>query len=111
MKGLIVKDKWAQLILNGEKTIELRSRNTKIRGEIGIIISGSKAIGGTVHLIDSIELSDEMFESLKNQHLFHYPIEELSYKKVYAWILNNPKRYEKPIPYEHKQGCVIWVNI
>ena len=50
MKGLIIKSKWADLILNRDKTIELRSSNTNIRGTIGIIKSGSKKVYGTVDI-------------------------------------------------------------
>ncbi|NYC91934.1 hypothetical protein B0I49_005584, partial [Clostridium beijerinckii] len=35
----------------------------------------------------------------------------IPYKKLYGWILENPIIYNEPIPYEHKQGCVIWVNL
>jgi hypothetical protein len=27
------------------------------------------------------------------------------------WQLSNVKKYEKPIPYKHPQGAVIWVNL
>jgi hypothetical protein len=41
MKGLIVKSPWIELILEGKKTWEIRGSNTKIRGPIALIKSGS----------------------------------------------------------------------
>lgn len=111
MKGLIIKEHWAELILSGMKTIELRSSNTKIRGTIGIIISGTGMIYGTVDLLDCIELNKETFYEKINEHCFEDGIEKVPYKKIYGWRLSNPQRFEKPIPYTHKQGCVIWVNL
>ena len=38
-------------------------------------------------------------------------LENFPYKNTYAWIISNAKKYEKPIPYKHPMGAVIWVNI
>lgn len=111
MKGLIIKQKWAELILNGLKTMELRGNNTKIRGTIGIVISGTKQVYGTVDLIDCLPLNKEYYENNKEKHKVNLRYEELPYKNTYGWILENHKLYDKPIPYNHKKGCVIWVNI
>jgi predicted transcriptional regulator len=111
MKGLIIKQKWAELILNNHKTMELRGNNTKIRGTIGIIISGTKQVYGTVDLIDCLPLNKESYENNKDVHKVDLGYEELPYKNTYGWILENPVKYDNPISYHHKQGCVIWVNI
>lgn len=111
MKGLIIKEYWAKLILDGLKSMELRGSKTKIRGTISIIISGTGMVFGTVDLIDCIELTDTDFYNRINEHCWKDGREKISYKKVYGWKLDNPKKFEKPIPYTHKQGCVIWVNL
>lgn len=51
MKGLIIKSKWADLILSGEKTWEIRGSQTHQRGRIGIIKSGTGKIFGSVELV------------------------------------------------------------
>ena len=56
MKGLIIKAPWIDYILSGKKTWEIRGCNTKIRGEIALIQSGTGKIYGTVELVDSLEL-------------------------------------------------------
>ena len=113
MKGLIIKPKWADLILNKEKTIEIRGNNTKIRGTIGIIKSGTKKIFGTVELIDSEELTREKFNLWKDKHKLDISYDELieTYPRPYAWHLSEATKYDAPISYKHKQGCVVWVNL
>ena len=39
--ALIVKEKWALKLLNGEKTWEIRGSSTSKRGKIAIAISGT----------------------------------------------------------------------
>lgn len=111
MKCLIIKSKWCDLILNGLKDIELRGSNTNIRGKIYLIKSGTKQIYGTIELIDSFKLSDSDYYALKNRHRVEVSRKDIKYKNLYGWILKNPIKFTTPIPYKHKQGCVIWVNI
>jgi hypothetical protein len=42
MKGLVIDEPWISLIISGEKTWEMRSRNTVVRGRIALIRKGSK---------------------------------------------------------------------
>lgn len=113
MKGLIIKPKWADLILDGEKLIEIRGRNTTIRGTIGIIKSKTKKVFGTAELFASIELTKKDYEKLWHRHRLTILWDELikTYSKPYAWFMLEPKRYDEPIDYVHKQGCVVWVNL
>ena len=113
MKGLIIKPKWAELILNGEKTIEVRGSKTNIRGNIGIIESGSKNVFGTAELFHCVELDKYNFELWKDRHKLNIKFYELLkiYPKPYAWCLTNIKKFNDPVSYEHNQGCVIWVNL
>ncbi|MBD8246954.1 ASCH domain-containing protein [Xanthomonas campestris] len=41
MKGLVIDEPWISLILSGQKTWEMRSRATSIRGRIALIKKGS----------------------------------------------------------------------
>ncbi len=110
MKGLIIKPKWANLILQGEKSWEIRGCNTSIRGPIAIIKSGTGMIYGTVELVDSIQVNLSTLTNNINLHC----VEDLSvvkYPNPYAWVLKNPVPYDNPIPYTHKQEVVIWANI
>lgn len=111
MKGLIIKPYWADLILKGEKTLELRGSNTNIRGRIYIIKSRTKKIYGEVDLIDCIEITNDNYYKLLNEHRVNANIEDIPYKKIYGWKLENPLIYKEPKSYNHKKGCVIWVNV
>lgn len=113
MKGLILKPKWADMILNEEKVIEVRSRDTKVRGPIGIIKSGSKKVYGTVTLYSSKPMTKDLFELTKHSHGLTISYDELLeiYTHPYAWFLDSPIKFDKPVEYKHKQGCVIWVNL
>ena len=112
MKGLIIKSPWIDLILSGDKIWEIRGNNTKIRGKIALIKSGSGHIYGTVDLIDCFQIDLVTYQKSVDKHKIPSShLSSLPYKKTYAWILNNPQIYESPIKYTHPQGAVIWVNI
>ena len=111
-KGLIIKEPWIHLILEGEKTFEIRGSNTKIRGKVALIKSKSGQIFGTAELVDSIPLSLEEFIQHQDKHCI--PITEstiLPYPKTYAWVIQNTVIFNNPIPYKHPQGEVIWVKL
>ena len=117
MKALIIKKKWLDLILSGEKTWEMRSRNTKVRGRIALVESGSGLIKGEVTLWNSFSL-----EAVRNKHGSRksyksyedecHRIKDSKLLKKYnqVWQLDAPKKYAIPIRYNHPKGAVIWIN-
>lgn len=109
MKGLIIKDPWITKILNGEKTWEIRGSRTKTRGTVALIKSKTGMIYGAVDIVDCIPLTFYEWHSNKEKHCVEYSA--IDYEKPHAWVLENPKIYPEPIPYKHKPGCVIWVNL
>jgi hypothetical protein len=112
MRGLIIKTPWIEKILSREKTWEIRGSNTKIRGKIALIKSGTQMIFGYATLVDSIKLSEKVFLTAQEKHAIPREIcKKVTYKNKYAWILKNPKKLKKPIPYNHPQGAVIWVKL
>jgi hypothetical protein len=112
MKGLIIKSPWIEQILDGQKTWEIRGSNTKIRGNVALIKSGSGKIFGEVTIVGSRELCLEDYQETKRFHLVDSEKAlQLPYKKTYAWVMENPVLYKEPIPYKHPMGAVIWVNL
>lgn len=98
--------------MSGEKKWEIRGSNTKIRGKIALIKSGTKKIYGYATSTDSIELSDKIFLHAQEHHAIPKNIcKTVKYKKKYAWVLKRVKKLKEPIPYKHPQGAVIWVNL
>ena len=93
MIALSVKQPYAESIIRGEKVIERRTVNTKIRGRIMIYASKSKA-------------KDSEFERLSiysEDCLYGYIIGEVSIVEVnfdspkYLWKLEQPTRYKCPL--------------
>ena len=112
MKGLVIKSPWIDLIFKGEKTWEIRGSNTKIRGKIALIKSGTGMIYGTAELVDCKKLSLKEYQASKNYHCIPEEVTaNAPYKTIHAWVLQNPVLYDKPQPYKHPQGAVIWVNL
>ena len=111
-RGLLVLDGWAKMILSGEKTWEIRNRNTKLRGTIGIIVKGTGCIYGEVGLVDSFPLTEELFNNNVPKHRILVPDYSYlpdSYNTV--WVLKNPVLYDKPVPYQHPRGAQVWVKL
>lgn len=110
MKGIIIKQPWVDYILDGKKTWEIRSKAVHIRGRIAIIQSGTKTVVGYVDLVDCLQLTEEEYQRRNDMHCID-DCSQFPYKKTFAYVLDNPVRLATPIPYEHKVGCVIWVNL
>jgi len=112
MKALSIRQPWAELILQGRKTIELRTWQTHYRGRIAIHASQTVreeactaygldpagvvrgALVGTVELVDILTLDEAAWEALRDQHLslrdFPGP--------MFGWQLEHPQRLLQPIP-------------
>ena len=110
-KALIVKPYWVDFLLKGEKTLEIRGSHTQIRGTIGVVKSGTGLIYGTVEVVESVALDDKTYEERRSEHRVPAPFEDIPYRQVCGWKVQNPILFQTPRPYHHKQGCVIWVNV
>ena len=111
-RALIVRAEWLDLILQGVKSWEMRSKHTNVRGRIGLIEAGSGCVVGTACLTDSIgPLSSDEWRANVHRHKVPYRgCEQLSAKWSYAWVLQGTERFETPIKYEHPRGAVVWVK-
>lgn len=116
MRALIIREPWIGYILEGHKTWEIRSRATKVRGQIALIKGGSGQIVGVANVIDSI--GPMTFAQLQRHRGKHCaPTKELGeflrkYKdRGFAWVLDDVVRLPEPIAYRHPSGAVIWVAL
>ncbi len=115
MKALISKSPHIENILSGKKTWEIRGCNTKTRGEIALIQSGTGTVVGKcniVKVLGPITLQDLQKNSDKHC-VSQADIERVlgKYKKIYAWVLNDPIKLPTPIKYQHPKGAIIWVDL
>ena len=114
MKCLSVCQPFAELIVQGKKTIELRKWNTKFRGEFlvhaaknicvedckrmkissSLIITG--AIIGKVNLVNVKKYYSDT--ELQNDKKKHHSVSDNT-KNKYGFILENPKKLRVPIAY------------
>jgi hypothetical protein len=108
-KGLIIRKEWIDKIFNSGKHWEMRSTHTNQRGTIKLIEAGSGMIVGECMITGSHKVS----LSLAKQSYEAHQVDDLSLleKWCYAWRLSSVKKYDKPIPYNHPRGAVIWVNL
>ncbi len=117
MKCLSICQPFAELIIEGKKTIELRKWNTKFRGEF--LVHAAKnileedcrrmkissktlmtgAIIGKVNLVDVKKY--ESNKELKADKTKHYSSSDFPNNK-YGFILEKPKRLRVPIEYSGK---------
>lgn len=114
MHGLMVRSPWIERILAGHKTWEIRGINTRIRGQIALIRSGSSQILGVCELVDVIGplTLTEMFDNaVKHGESVESLMNGLPYEKTYAWVLRNARPFIEPIPYKHPSGAIIWVKL
>jgi len=111
-KGLLIKKEWLALILSKKKTLEMRSRPTKIRGYVGLIQSGSGLIFGLANLVDCIgKIPNTTLIQLKPLHCIDYN-KNIELKKYnFGWKFENAIALKKQIPYTHPKGAVVWVNL
>ncbi len=113
-RGLIIDEPWISMILNGEKTWEMRTTASKVRGPIALIKKGSKQVVGTAELVDC--LSPLSFSEFARHERLHR-IPAARHKSAWEggwqvpWVLRKARRLNRPVAYAHPSGAVIWVKL
>jgi hypothetical protein len=113
MKALSIRQPWAELILQGRKTIELRTWKTSYRGLLvihaGYILEEEacrpfgldpanivhSALVGTVQVVDIIALTSDSYEALRREHLAP---EDWPGGELFRWQLADPRRFPDSVP-------------
>lgn len=113
-KALIIDVPWINEIWSHSKVWEMRSRNCQIRGWVGLIQKGTGRVCGIAYLQDTIgPLSDAEMRMYHDKHLIPerlYTGDKFS-KHRWAWCFSSAIEFKNPIPYIHKKGAIIWVNL
>ena len=118
MKCLSVSQPFAELIILGKKTIELRKWNTNYRGELLIhaplkirkedakrlkidkkFVTG--AIVGKVEIFDVKKYDSQ--KQVKSDQKFHFASKNF-HDRTYGFLLKNAKAFRIPIPYKGQLG-------
>jgi hypothetical protein len=113
LKGLVIDQPWIGMILRHEKTWEMRSRPTNVRGPIALIQKGTGTVVGTARLVDSApELRvDEMSAHFGKHRIPDEMVRSAGFKWLTPWVLWDVRRLSRPVPYDHPKGAVTWVNL
>ncbi|WP_207183157.1 hypothetical protein [Methylobacterium indicum] len=115
MKALIIDDPWIGLILCGEKTWEMRRTACRQTGRIGLIRKGSKQVVGVADLAGSLPPLDsaEAYRAAEPKHRIPADRQARAFADGWRrpWLLGNAQPLERPVPYAHRSGAVIWVNL
>ena len=112
MRGLIVREPYASMIVEGKKNWEIRRWKTRVRGEV-YIISGGKLVG-KVELVDVLGpfTVDELEAHFDKHRAGRDFLEAYSRgSKLYAWVFRNPVKFEKPVKVSIPRGVRVWVRI
>ena len=118
MKCLSVSQPFAELIILGKKTIELRKWNTNYRGELLIhaplkirkedakrlkmekkFVTG--AIVGKVEIYDVKKYDSQ--KQVKSDQKFHFASKNF-HDRTYGFLLKNAKAFRVPVPYKGQLG-------
>ena len=113
-RALIIASPYIERILSGAKTWEMRSTATKLRGRIGLVRKGSGMIMATANLVDSIGplTQDQMLAHADRHRVESERILSGAVDKwKFAWVLNGVQVLQRPVPYAHPAGAVIWVAL
>ena len=112
MKCLSVCQPFAELIVQGKKTIELRKWNTKFRGEFlvhapqkirlddckRLKIKTKMTVGAIIGKVELVDVKEyESSTQIKIDSKKHLALNDISENK-YGFILQNPKELKIPIP-------------
>lgn len=112
MKALSFRQPWAELVLQGHKTMDLRTYTTHYRGRLAIHASQTVerdsclqhdlepadcqtgGVVGTVELVDVAPLDEAAYEAHRDEHLAGR-----RYRPgLYGWILADPERLPQMVP-------------
>jgi hypothetical protein len=113
-RGLVIDQPWVDLIADGKKTWEMRTRPTNVRGWIGLIGKGTGTIIGIACLAASLPpLEPDAHHLHFKKHRVPRSADRKRYtgRYVIPWRLTKAFRLSTPVPYEHPTGAVTWVTL
>jgi hypothetical protein len=99
------------LILNGNKTWEIRRRDTLIRERIALGNKKSKRIVGYARIVDSVEITIKELKKHNNKHQANDFLEKYAKgrKTLFAWVLEDVEVEAELKPYSYSTGS--WCRI
>lgn len=108
--ALVIKGKWLDLILNGRKTWEIRGTSTHVRRVVRLAQSGTGHLVGEARVTNCFCIDREDLPNHTDKHCIQ-DVSIVTYRRIYAWVLQDAMRYPEPTPYKHPRGAITWVRL
>ena len=103
---LVVREEWCRKILEGKKTMEIRSTKTR-PGLVWLGFDGN--VYGQVEITHAKVLTEAEFRARADAHL--WPEDSpVPYTRLCGWNLANAKVLPKPVPYWRQRGPIAWIR-
>ena len=111
-RGLFVRQPYASLIVEGQKTWEIRKHPTRVRGRVGIVNRGR--VLGSVEIVGTRGpfTPEQLAEHQDKHHADVATLQDYAQgKPLYAWVLKNPVKYAEPVPIPTTKGQQLWAKL
>ena len=79
-------------------------------GKVYLIQTNNGGVVGEAFITQCVRMTNYGFDLCQPLHQVQCPMSDIGYKKVYAYVLDGVKKYEKPIAFPYPIGCVTWVD-
>lgn len=112
--GLVILEEHLNKILQGRKTMELRSKHNRQMGLIALIRKGSGKIYGVAEIVESIgPMSFDEFRTHAHEHAIEPEMLREIFEKGWdhGWRLRNVVTLKSPVSYIHNRGAVVKVKL
>jgi hypothetical protein len=110
LSAIPIRPQWIDLILDGTKTWEIRTKNTNKIGPVALIRSGSGRVVATANLSEVIRLTGKLAKQ-NARRMGMTTADAVSCAGFNAWVLKDVVPLKKPVPYVHPSGAVTWVTL
>lgn len=110
LSAIPIREPWIDMILDGEKTWEIRSKFTKKVGPVGLIRSKSGTVVGIATLSEVIEITLGLART-NAKRMGMTVSNAVTCVGEYAWVLKDVVKFKTPVPYKHPSGAVTWVTL
>jgi hypothetical protein len=110
--ALFVREPFAERIISGRKTWEIRTRPTHRRGRIAIM--SQRGLLGTVEIYDvagPLTATDLVRHVGKHRAPLRLLHAYAAGRALYAWVLREPARLDPPLVLRRGRGPVVWFRL
>ena len=111
--ALLIRRPSIDFIIGGKQTWDVRGSQTTIRGRIALVPRGSGTVTGICDIVECLGplTQDQFRNNAEKAALLKQDARLGRFAHTFAWVLANPHRLIKPVPYRHPSGANTWVKL